>query len=509
VNTILLFGAGKSATVLIDYLIDNAAQNNWKTIIADADENLILSKTNNHPSTTAVKVDITNNEQRRALIQQASIVISMMPPALHFLIAEDCITHSKNLLTASYISDDIENLKSKIEDQKLLFLCEMGLDPGIDHMSAMQIIDGIHAKGGVITSFKSHCGGLVAPESDDNPWHYKISWNPKNIVMAGKAGAIYKTDGNIVKETYEELFEVERGVQFDEEIGFLSYYPNRDSLGYIDTYGLQTADTFIRTTLRYPDFMYGWNNIVELKLTDETITYDTDGLSIATFFKQHFDAIKFGDWLSKKMEERLAFTKNLAKDLDKLMKAEEELEDAKNLNPDAETIEDFSFVDENGELQVVNIDEMKNRAATAMAAKMHEANLTLKQLFYLGMDDDETIINKGRCIVAEILQFIIERKLALEEGDKDMIVMLHEFEYTLNDAKHKITSSLKVIGEDSLLTAMAKTVGLPLGIAAKLILNGTIKTRGLHIPTQKEIYEPVLTELEKHSIRFNEIKTTI
>jgi saccharopine dehydrogenase-like NADP-dependent oxidoreductase len=504
VNTILLFGAGKSATVLIDYLIENASQNNWKTIIADADENLIITKTNNHPSTQAIKADITNNEQRTSLIQQANIVISMMPPNLHFLIAQDCITYSKNLLTASYISDDIENLKSKIEDQRLLFLCEMGLDPGIDHMSAMQIIDDIHAKGGVITSFKSHCGGLVAPESDDNPWRYKISWNPKNIVMAGKAGAIYKTNSNIVKENYEELFEVERGVRFDEEIGFLSYYPNRDSLSYIDVYGLQTANTFLRTTLRYPDFMYGWNNIVELKFTDKTITYDTDGLSFAAFFKQHFDKVDFSSWLTKKMEERLAFTKKLAKNLERLMEAEEKLEDAKNVNPSIETVEQFSFVDENGDLQVVNIEEMKNRAATTMAAKMHEANLTLKQLFYLGMDDEDTIINKGKCTAAEILQFIIERKLALLPQDKDMIVMLHEFEYTLDSKKHKITSALKVIGEDSLRTAMAKTVGLPLGIAAKLILDGTIRTTGLHIPTKKEIYEPVLAELKKNGIVFVE-----
>jgi hypothetical protein len=271
-------------------------------------------------------------------------------------------------------------------------------------------------------------------------------------------------------------------------------------------YGLQNASTFLRTTLRYPDFMYGWNNIVELKFTDESITYDTDGLSIAAFFKQHFDAVDFSSWLTKKMEERLAFTKKLAKNLEKLMEAEEKLEDAKNVNPSVESVEQFSFVDENGTLQVVNIEEMKNRAASAMAAKMHEANLTLKQLFYLGMDDEETIINKGKCTAAEVLQFIIERKLALQQGDKDMIVMLHEFEYLLNNTKHKITSSLKVIGEDSLRTAMAKTVGLPLGIAAKLILNGTIKTTGLHIPTSAEIYNPVLLELENNGIVFTETK---
>jgi saccharopine dehydrogenase-like NADP-dependent oxidoreductase len=500
VQHILLFGAGKSATVLINYLIENAAENNWHTTIADADKNLILSKTNYNTATTAVEIDITNNEQRKALIEKASIVISMMPPSLHFLIAEDCIEFGKHLLTASYVDEKILNLKSKIVDKQLLFLCEMGLDPGIDHMSAMKIIDDIQAQGGNVTSFKSHCGGLVAPESDDNPWQYKISWNPKNIINAGKAGAIYKTNGSIVKENYNELFELERGIHFDDEIGFLSYYPNRDSLSYIDIYGLQSAETFIRTTLRYPDFMYGWNNVIELKLTDEEITYNTDGLSIAAFFKQHFDAVNFSSWVAKKMEERISFTKKLAEDLQKLMDAQDEQENSDI--DDEDKLQNFSVVNEDGSISLIDIEETKNKAAEVMAVKMHEANLTLKQLFYLGLDDDETLINKGKCSVADILQFIIEKKLALQPSDKDMIVMLHEIEYLLNNKTYKITSALKVIGTDSLQTAMAKTVGLPLGITAKLILNGTIKITGLHIPTSKEIYKPVLLELEKYNIQF-------
>jgi hypothetical protein len=371
-------------------------------------------------------------------------------------------------------------------------------------MSAMKIIDEIHDKGGIITSFKSHCGGLVAPESDDNPWKYKISWNPKNIIMAGKTGAIYKINNNSVKEKYEELFEVERGVRFDDEIGFLSYYPNRDSLSYIDTYGLKTAQTFLRSTLRYPDFMYGWNNVVELKLTDETISYNTDGLTIAQFFKQHFDAIKFGDWLSKKMEERLDFTKKLAQKIEKLIEAEEKLQDAENLKPNVENVSQFTFVDEEGNLQVVNIEEMKNRATTAMATKMHEANLTLKQLFYLGMDDDETLINKGVCTVAEILQFIIEKKLVLQRQDKDMIVMLHEIEYELSEKLHTINSSLKVIGKDSLRTAMAKTVGLPLALGAQAILKGQVLERGCLMPFNTTWGGMILEQLKDFDIIFDE-----
>jgi len=194
-KNILLFGAGKSATVLIDYLLAHAKNEGWQLIVADANLQLALDKINNSPLGIAVSFDITDDEKRGEYIRKADIVISMLPPFLHSKVAKDCVTLSKHLLTASYVDDEMRSMKTEIENKKLLFLCEMGLDPGIDHMSAMKLIDHIHAKGGRITSFKSHCGGLVAPESDDNPWHYKISWNPRNIVMAGKAGAIFKKDG--------------------------------------------------------------------------------------------------------------------------------------------------------------------------------------------------------------------------------------------------------------------------------------------------------------------------
>jgi saccharopine dehydrogenase-like NADP-dependent oxidoreductase len=329
INHILLFGAGKSATVLINYLIENAEQEHWDITIGDANAALILSKTKNAICTNAVELDINDVEKRQALIANADLVISMMPPVLHFLIAQDCIYHQKNLLTASYVDSEIKSLQNNIEKNNLLFLCEMGLDPGIDHMSAMQLIDDIHKKGNEIISFKSHCGGLVAPESDDNPWRYKISWNPRNIVLAGKAGALYQLNGHNVAERYEELFEPERGFRVNDDIGFLGYYPNRNSLPYMQLYGLENAQTFMRTTLRYPDFLYGWNNVVELGLTNEATQYQTDGMSLADFFKAHFGAINFGDWIKNKMQERIAFVKNLAESLNKLMEAEAMADEAK------------------------------------------------------------------------------------------------------------------------------------------------------------------------------------
>ena len=418
---VLLFGAGKSATVLIDYLISEADINSWSVMIADVNREQILAKTNHSPKVQAFEIDITDEVKRSELIQQAAIVISMMPPALHFLIAKDCVAYGKNLLTASYLDASIKGLLSEIERKNLLFICEMGLDPGLDHMSAMKIIEEIKANGGVVTSFKSHCGGLIAPESDTNPWHYKISWNPRNVVMAGKAGAEYKLNNEIQHKDYNALFENNTEVAIN-GLGSLAVYPNRDSLSYLPIYKLENVATFVRTTLRYPSFCVGWNAIVKADLANDTTILNTDGLS-------------FSDWSSP-------------------------------IKP---------FVND------------QNRGL----------------LQFLGLFD-ETLVPTTANTSADVLQYLLETKLVMQPDDKDMIVMLHEIEYEFAGKTTKIESSLIVKGEDHLRTAMAKTVGLPLGIAAKLILNGTIQLSGIHIPTIPEIYLPVLSELEKAGICFTE-----
>ncbi len=431
-KNILLFGAGKSASVLIEYLIDNAPRNNWHLTIVDTDKTTIESKTKKHITSTAIEANITNDTLRKELIKNTDLVISMMPPFLHVLIAKDCVEYSKHLLTASYADEQIKLLAEEVKSKGIVFLYEMGLDPGIDHLSAMQLIDDIKNKGGEITSFKSHCGGLVAPESNNNPWHYKISWNPRNVVMAGRAGAEYLQDGKQIIEKYENLFNAERTItSVDKAIGKLSYYPNRNSLPYIDLYNLDNVKTFIRTTLRYKDFMQGWKTIINLKLTDEDIVYDSDDCSLADFYTKHFY-----------------------------------LQTVQN---------NFS-------------EEDKTR------------------LEYIGLNDNSTIINKGKISAADALQFALEKKLILSPTDKDMIVMQHEIEYEINGKQEEIISSLIVYGKDNVHTAMAKTVGLPLGIAAKLILNGSINLTGIHLPIIKEIYEPVMRELAQNGIVFTEQK---
>ncbi len=440
---ILLFGAGKSATVLIDYLLANAEKENWSLVVADTNLRTAADKVKNSPHGTAVAFDVTDADQRKKYITGSDLVISMLPASLHGEVAKDCLRYARHLFTASYVDDTIRGMADEIKSKGLLFLCEMGLDPGIDHMSAMQLVDAIHEKAGRITSFKSHCGGLVAPESDDNPWHYKISWNPGNVVLAGKSGAIYKKDGQTFNIPYESVFANCETINVP-GLDALACYPNRDSLSYIPVYGLEEADTFIRTTLRYPDFCKAWNCIVKANLTDE------DKAAEAVGYKHQ----SFAEWFEK------SFTRHTG---------------------------------------VANYDEFLNRYAADDKATVH----TL--LDYLGLLSGEPVPLTATCS-ADVLLFAIENKLKLFPHDKDMIVMLHEIGYELGGKQLMTRSSLIVKGENSLHTAMAKTVGLPLGIAARLLLNGRISTTGLHIPTIREIYEPVLAELETQGIRFHEEK---
>lgn len=418
---ILLFGAGKSATCLIDYLIEEIHRHHWELVVADNNEDLARSKIGGAAGTKAVAVQVENEAARNALVKESDIVISLLPPALHSLVASSCLQERRSLLTASYMDDSIRSRAGEVRDKGLLFLCEMGLDPGIDHMSAMHLIHRIRSQGGRILSFRSHTGGLVAPSSDDNPWHYKISWNPRNVVLAGSAGAIFKQEGGIVKKSYRELFK-DTGEVIVEGVGKLAWYPNRDSLSYIPLYGLEETESFIRTTLRHKIFCEAWAALIDAGLADDKIPLQTEG-------------VRFKDW----------------------------------------------------------------------SAPVHSFVSTRNEgLFqFLGLFDDEPLPVKAKSS-ADALQYLLETRLAMRPDDRDMIVMLHELDYTIQGKRLGMQSSLVVEGDDYLRTAMAKTVGLPLGIAAKLILEGKIGLKGLHIPILPEIYIPVLEELIDHGVQFRE-----
>ena len=433
-KTVLLFGAGKSATVLIEYLLQEANLYDWHLTVVDEDRSLALSKLGDSSRGEALSFNVQDPEARAKVIRQADLVISLLPPHLHIEVALDCLDLGKHLLTASYLTEEIKKYADQIEAKGVLFLYEMGLDPGIDHISAMSLIDSIREKGGEITSFISHCGGLVAPESDNNPWNYKISWNPRNVVTAGRDGARFKQKGQILELSQREIFSALRMVNIN-GAGDYAWYPNRDSLSYTTLYGLEQTSNFIRTTLRHPAYLSGWKNLLELELTNDEPLYHLFHPTLKEAYQYHFERSDKSSLLQQLLSEDKVFA---------------------------------------------------------------------GQINYLGYQDEITVLPYESFSPALLLQFSLEKKLALSSEDKDMIVMLHEISYLQQGKRYETKSSLVVKGNDALHTAMAKTVGLPLGIMASLLLREKIKLTGLKVPIEKEIYQPVLAELEKEGIRFHE-----
>ena len=286
-RNILIIGAGRSASSLIQYLLNKSTQENLHLTIADISLELAQRKTNNHPNATAIALDITNESQRHAEIAKADIVISMLPAHLHIEVAKDCIIYKKHMVTASYVSDAMQELDAAAKENGLIFMNEIGLDPGIDHMSAMKVIEEIREKGGKIILFESFCGGLVAPESDNNLWNYKFTWAPRNVVLAGQGGAAkFIQEGKYKYIPYTKLF---RRTEFlmVEGYGKFEGYANRDSLKYRSVYGLDDALTLYRGTIRRVGFSKAWNMFVQLGMTDDTYTMEnSENMSFYPFTHQ-------------------------------------------------------------------------------------------------------------------------------------------------------------------------------------------------------------------------------
>jgi saccharopine dehydrogenase-like NADP-dependent oxidoreductase len=429
---ILLFGAGRSAPVLIQYLSELAAKGVLQLTVAD-------SVLNAEASTNIVftKINIQDDTERQKLVQESDLVISLLPPTLHILAARDCLLFSKHFVTASYVSNELQALDEAARKKGLLFLMECGLDPGIDHLSAMKEINDIKEQGGTITSFKSYTGGLVAPESDNNPWNYKITWNPRNVVLAGQGTVKYLENSQYKYIPYHRLFTTTEIIRVN-GFGNFEGYANRDSLKYIDTYGLKGISTFLRGTLRQPGFCAAWNLLVQLGITDDSYV----------------------------------------------------IENSENLTWEEFTL---SFLQNKKDKKI-------NHALASLINKGPGAQ-EIHKLKWLGLlSDKKTGI--ANATPAQLLQKLLEEKLLMQPEDKDMIVMQHIFAYTLNNKNYKRTSSLVLKGENKIYTAMAKTVGLPLGIVARLILEDKIKLTGVQIPVIKEIYVPLLEELKEHGVEF-------
>lgn len=436
---ILVIGAGKSATTLIDYLCEHASTCNWEVTVADLRQEDALNKTKGRPGSYAIALDITNEIQRKKLISKHDIIISMLPASMHIKVAGDCLEFGKHLVTASYVSDEMQAMDEEARKKGLIFLNEIGLDPGLDHMSAMRVLDKLKADGAILIGFETFTGGLLAPESEEsNPWRYKFTWNPRNVVLAASGGAVKFLHGGMYKYIpYHKVFRRTERIEL-EGIGTFEGYANRDSLKYRKIYQLEGIQTLYRGTLRRPGFCRAWDIFVQLGLTDDSyIIEESENMThrdfINSFLPHH---------PTDSVEIKLAHAMRIDLDSDEMLKLE-----------------------------------------------------------WLGIFSDEPIGLGKPATPAQLLQHILEKKWTLNEKDIDMIVMWHKFNYTLREQEHEIHSTIQVKGSDALNTAMAKTVGLPVAIATQLILEGKITSTGVKIPISKEIYEPVLSELEKNGIR--------
>lgn len=442
-HNILILGAGLSSTSLIQYFLDKSA-GRWMVRVGDINADLALDKTGTHPYGEAFAFDIYKEEQRKHEIEKASIVISMLPVRMHHLVALTCVEIGRNLVTASYQSDNIRNLDDAARKKNIVLMNECGVDPGIDHMSAIQMIRRIEEEGGELLAFESSTGGLVAPGFENNPWQYKFTWNPRNVVLSGKEGARFLHNGKFKYIPYQKVFQRTELIKVP-GMGEFEVYGNRDSLTYRETYGLHNLQTMFRGTIRRPGFCDAWDIFVQLGATDDTyVMEDTENMTYREFIN--------------------------------------------------------SFMAYQTEIPV------ETKLARYLGFK--EDNSMMKRLLWLGVFENRKIGVPG-LTPARILQRILEEKWKLDPGDRDMIVMQHQFDFMKEGIHKKRFSTMVYIGEDTRHTAMSMTVGLPLAMTARRILEGSFSGKGVQIPIHSEIYDPVLGELKEYDIRFVEEEVRI
>ncbi len=438
---ILVLGAGKSATDLIHYLLQHATENDWQVTVGDYDLQTALLKVNNHPNGRAVFFDVHDNNTRANYISDCDIVASVLPAAFHILVAHDCLRFEKHLITPSYISPQERGLDEQFKQRGLLLMGEIGLDPGIDHMSLMKVIHHLRRQNAQITDVRSFCGALIAPESDNNPWHYKFTWAPMNVVLAGQGGtAQYLKNGKPRYIPYNRLFS-----QFEtyevEGYGNFEAYANRDSLPYRKVYQIEDVPTLLRGTLRKQGYCMAWQALVQLGLTDNHLHLPQD------------EAMTFADLTEAFLPAHLS-----------------------------------------GSLE----------ARTAQYLGEMATEKVMNNLRWLGIFDPIPLA-KQAATPAQALLALLSDKWQLAPDDKDMIVMLHQVNYILDGKQYAHTSTMVVNGADADHTAIAATVGLPMAMMVKLVLNEQVQLTGVRIPTMPEVYEPILAELTNYGIAFTDV----
>jgi len=440
-RSILIVGAGRSSSALVRYLLEKSFIEKLKVVIADISIENAKKLVEGHENAEIVELDIFNIEGRKDLVGKADIVISMLPARFHLEIAKDCLDLGKSLVTASYISKELMAMDAEVKEKGLVFMNEIGLDPGMDHMSAMQVIDRIKDNGGKMLLFESFTGGLVAPESDNNLWNYKFTWNPRNVVVAGQGGvAKFIQEGKYKYIPYHKLF---RRTEFlsIEGYGKFEALANRDSLNYKDIYGLKDVLTLYRGTIRRIGFSRAWNIFVQLGMTDDSYVMEGSEAMSYREFTNSFLPYKPHDSVELKLRHYL---------------------------------------------------------------KIDQDDVIWEKLLEIDIFNANKIVGLKEATPAQILQKILMDSWTLQKEDKDMIVMYHKFGFEIDGEKRQLESNMVVLGEDQTYTAMAKTVGLPVAIATLNILNGLIKSPGVQLPISKEVYEPILKELENYNLRFIE-----
>ena len=445
---ILVIGAGQSAPYLIANLLENAEKEDWFVTVGDLSQELARKRIGDHPRGAAVRFDVEDSNLRSAQIEKADVVVNMLPPTFQNLIAWDCVNHGRHMVSASYREKEVRHLDLDAKRRGVLLLCEMGLDPGLDHMSAMSLIQRLWDDGGRIVGFCSYGSGIPAPNQPQYPLRYVVTWDPRNVAMAGAGGAQYMEDGNVKIVPYHHVFNHTWNVDVD-GIGPLEAYANRDSLSYMKSFGLKHLHTMIRGTLRYQGWSETWGPIVRLGLPNEMLRIPR--LADRTY---------------------------------------------------AEVVEMFLPLNVKGA-------PLNQRIATFL--RISPTGRIMEHLRWLGLLSDEKIGCRGDTAAAMLIH-VLKTKLPLTSEMRDMIVLLHELdvEYpTGARPPERIRSTLVLEGEAGGCTAMARTVGLPVVIAVKLLLGGELSLTGCLIPTHPAIYVPVLARIERAGLRFTESRTRL
>jgi len=433
---VLVLGAGLVAGAHVRYLLD---QPDFHVTVASRTLSKAQDIIRGHPRGEARQLDVTDEATMEELIRQSDLAVSMLPYVHHPTVARLCVKHRKHMVTTSYVKEPMAQLDQAAKEAGVLLLNEIGVDPGIDHMTAMKVIHRVQHDGGEITGFTSWCGGLPAPEANTNPFGYKFSWSPRGVLLAGKNSAHYLKDGRDVVVPGEQLFDHYWSVPVEVEGQVTDFegYPNRDSLPYMQTYGITTTRTMFRGTLRNVGWCATLRKIVDLGLLDEQARDDMAGLTFARFTAR-----------------LIGSTGDLKQDLAAFLKVEED-------------------------------------------------SLVIRNLEWLGLLSDEPLpLQKGAPI--DVLTAHMLEKMQYEEGERDMLILQHEFIAQYPGRQQKITSTMIDFGIPHGDTSMSRTVGLPAAIGGRMVLQGKINLTGVHTPVIPEIYVPVLAELERLGIHFTE-----